>query len=89
MNVGIEVDMNLTQLTNVPISVILGYRYSSFPGNRSMLYFDHNIFFGQFSYIGREDFIISLNFTLSRETSDIDENITWPNALELYMRYIF
>lgn len=89
MNASIELDMNFTQLINVPISIILGYNFSSYPANSSMLYFDDGIFLGQLSYIGRADFILSLDLKLGRESYGADDEIIWPTALEFSMRYLF
>lgn len=89
VDASIELDMNFTDMINVPLSVILGYKYNSFPSNSSMLYFDDNIFFGQISYIGRDDFIISLNFALSKDTSDYEGDTILPNSFEINIRYLF
>ena len=87
MSAGIELDMNFTEYINAPISVILGYRFNSFPENSTMLHFNRNVLFGQICYIGRPDFIISLDFKLSKE--DSGDSVIWPNTMEFSMRYLF
>ncbi len=87
--VGAEADMNFNRLIKVPISLIMGYLYSSYPRNNSEVFFDSNIFYGQLNYIGRADFILSLELALSRELSKVDQSTIWPMTLVFNMRYLF
>lgn len=87
--VGAEADMNFYRLIKVPISLIVGYLYSSYPRNNSEVFFDSNIFYGQLNHIGRADFILSVKLSLSRELSQVDQSTIWPMTLAFNMRYLF
>jgi hypothetical protein len=86
---GWNADLNFTQLINAPVSLSLGYLYSSYPQNNNDNVFDNNIIFTQLNYIGRTNFVLSLDIMFSRELISADVNTAWLQSEMFSMRYLF
>ena len=86
---GLNVDMNFTNIFQVPMSISIGYMHSSYPkGNNDILY-ENNVGVAQISYIGRSDIVLSLDIYSSREIYSTDGSTLWLNSLTFTMRYLF
>jgi hypothetical protein len=86
---GVNADLNFTDLINTPLSVSLGYLYSSYPKTNDDIIFNNNVILTQLNYIGRSNFILSLDISFSRELVGNDENTIWLNSTMFSMRYLF
>jgi len=86
---GLNADLNFTDLINTPLSVSLGYLYSSYPKTNDDIIFNNNVILSQLNYIGQINFILSLDISFSRELVGNDENIVWLNSSMFSMRYLF
>jgi len=88
-NFGINADMNFSHIIEAPLSLSMGYFFSSYPQNNNDVLFNTNKLFAQFSYIGRSNFILSLDLSRSREIAGTYEETIWLNTTEFSMRYLF
>lgn len=86
---GLNVDMNFYKMINTPISLSLGYLHSTYPRSNNSDIFSSNVFIAQVNYIGRTDFVLSLDLLLSRELSDSVNEVIWLNSAMFSMRYLF
>jgi len=86
---GLNVDMNFTNIFQVPMSVSVGYLHSSYPKGNDDIIYKNNIGVAQISYIGRSDIVISLDLQSSREIYTEDGSTIWLNLLAFTMRYLF
>lgn len=86
---GLNVDMNFYKMINTPISLSLGYLHSTYPRSNNSDIFSSNVFIAQVNYIGRTDFVLSLDLLFSRELSDSVNEVIWLNSAMFSMRYLF
>lgn len=86
---ALNVDLNFYKLINTPISLSLGYLHSTYPHSNNSEVFSSNVFIAQVNYIGRTDFVLSLDMLFSRELSDSINPVVWVNAAMFSMRYLF
>jgi hypothetical protein len=86
---GFNADMNFSETFKTPFSLSLGYLYSSYPKNNEEVIFSNNVFLAQLNYIGRTNFILSLDIAFSRELASSDESTIWLNTSMFSMRYLF
>lgn len=86
---GINADMNFYPLIETPVALLLGYLYSSYPEeNPDAVYSTHAVI-SQISYIGRSDFILSLDLMASRERTKSVEETVWLTTTMFSMKYLF
>jgi len=86
---GFNADMNFADLIETPLSLSVGYLYSTYPKNNNDVIFDSNVFLAQLSYIGRTNFILSLDISISKELAGSNESTLWLNTAQFGMRYLF
>jgi len=86
---GINADINLTKLIKSPISLSLGYLYSTYPKNNNDVLFNNHIIITQLNYIGRPNIVVSLEYSYSRELGGDNENVIWLNTLRFKTQYLF
>ena len=86
---GFNTDMNFDGILKTPLSLSLGYLFSTYPKNNNDVLFNSNVFLVQLSYIGRTNFILSLNLAASRELAGTYEKTLWLNTAQFSMRYLF
>jgi hypothetical protein len=86
---GLNADMNFTGIFKTPLSLSVGYLYSSYPKNNEDVTFSNNVILAQISYIGRTNFVLSLDIAFSREFASTDERTIWLNTSMFSMRYLF
>ena len=86
---GIYTDLDFTPLIRTPVSVSLGYLYSSYPRNNNENVFSNNVFLSQISYIGRTNFILGLDINFSRELIGTNDKTAWLQTIMFGMRYLF
>jgi hypothetical protein len=86
---GINADLNFTEIIKTPVSLSLGYLYNSYPQKDSEDMFSNNIILTQLNYIGRTNFILSLDISFSREVVAADESQVWLQSAMFSMRYLF
>jgi len=86
---GINADLNFTELIDTPVSLAFGYIYNSYPQNNNMQIFNSNLMNMQLSYIGRTNFVMSLDLSLSRELAGVDRHDIWLQTTMFSMRYLF
>jgi len=87
--VGINADMDFSHIFKTPLSISVGYLHTTYPQNNNDIIFDGNLFFTQFNYIGRTNFILSLDLTVSKELAGQNNETLWLNTAEFSMRYLF
>jgi hypothetical protein len=66
--------MNFAGIIKTSLSLSVGYLYSTYPKNNNDVLFNSNIFIAQLSYIGRTNFILSLNISISKELAGKNES---------------
>jgi hypothetical protein len=88
-NIGFNVDLNLSYKIKTPISLSLGYLYSTYPHNNDEVLFNSNVILAQINYIGRTNFVLSLDLTTSREEAGKNNETLWLNTTMFTMRYLF
>ncbi len=88
-NSGLNVDLNFYKMINTPISLSLGFLHSTYPRSNDGDVFNTNVFIAQVNYIGRTDFILSLDLFFSRELSDSVNDVIWLNSAMFSMKYLF
>ena len=86
---GFNADLNFSNIIKTPISLSLGYLYSTYPQNNNEVLFNHNEFLFQLNYIGRTNFILSLDLSASKELGSTNENKLWLRTSMFSMRYLF
>jgi len=86
---GLNVDMNFTEIFQVPMSISVGYLHSSYPKGNDDIIYQNNVGVVQISYIGRSDIVLSLDLQSSREIYTGDGSTIWLNSLAFTMRYLF
>lgn len=86
---GINADMNFTNVISAPVSLALGYLHNFYSGDNDDVSILKNLFIAQISYIGRPDFILSLDLSYSKELTDAENNNIWLTTTMLTMRYLF
>jgi len=86
---ALNVDMNFYKLINTPISLSFGYLHSTYPRSNNSESFSSNVFITQLNYIGRTDFVLSLDMVFSRELSDSINPVVWVSSAMFSMRYLF
>ena len=87
--VGINADMDFREIIKAPLSLSVGYLHTTYPQNNNDVIFDGNILFTQINYIGRTNFILSLDLSVSRELAGRNNETLWLNTTEFSMRYLF
>jgi len=87
--VGINADMDFSDIFKTPLSILLGYLHTTYPQNNNDVIFDGNVLFTQINYIGRTNFILSLDLSVSRELAGQNNETLWLNTAEFSMRYLF
>jgi len=88
-NFGINADMNFSGMIETPLSLAAGYLFSTYPKNNDDVLFNSNVFFAQLSYIGRTNFILSLDLSTSKEIAGTNMKTLWLNTAQFSMRYLF
>lgn len=86
---ALNVDMNFYKLINTPLSLSLGYIHSTYPRSNDGDVFNTNVIIAQVNYIGRTDFVLSLDMVFSRELSDSINPVVWVSSVMFSMRYLF
>ena len=86
---GINADMNFTNVISAPVSLTLGYLHNFYSSENDDVSILTNLFLAQISYIGRPDFILSLDLSYSKELTDAEDNDIWMTTAMLTMRYLF
>ena len=86
---GINADMNFSEIIKTPLSLSLGYVYSTYPKNNNDVIYNNNIFFAQLNYIGRTNFVLSLDVSFSKEKAGSKNTTIWLNTAMFSMRYLF
>ena len=86
---ALNVDMNFYKLINTPLSLSLGYLHSTYPKSNNSDVFSTNVLIAQINYIGRTDFVLSLDMLYSRELSDSINPVVCVTAAMFSMRYLF
>jgi len=87
--VGINADMDFRDVIKTPLSFSIGYLHTTYPQNNNEVIFDGNVLFAQINYIGRTNFILSLDLSVSKELAGGDNETLWLSATEFSMRYLF
>ena len=87
--IGINADMNFSTIFKTPLSISVGYLHTTYPQNNQDVIFDGNILFTQVNYIGRTNFILSLDLSVSRELAGANNETLWLNTAEFSMSYLF
>lgn len=86
---GINADLDFSHLIKAPLSLSLGYLYSTYPINNDEVLFNQNILFLQLNYIGRTNFVLSLDLSASKELAGRNMETLWLRASMFSMRYLF
>ena len=87
--IGINADMNFVGIIKTPLALSIGYLFSNYPKNNDEVIFNRNIILTQISYIGRTNFILSLDLSASRELAGTHEETFWLKTAQFSMRYLF
>jgi hypothetical protein len=87
--IGLNADMNFKDIFETPLSISVGYLHTTYPQNNNDVIFDGNVLFTQFNYIGRTNFILSLDLSVSKELAGRKNETLWLNTAEFSMRYLF
>jgi hypothetical protein len=87
--IGINADMDFRGIIKTPLSFSIGYFHTTYPQNNNDVIYDGNIVFAQINYIGRTNFILSLDLSVSRELGGRSSETLWLNTTEFSMRYLF
>jgi hypothetical protein len=86
---GLNADMNFANVFKTPLSLSVGYYYSNYPQNNNEVIFNRNVLFTQINYIGRTNFILSLDLSINKELGGENNKTLWLNTTEFSMRYLF
>jgi len=86
---GFNADLNFSNMIKTPIALSLGYFFSNYPQSNNDLFFNHNEFLFQLNYIGRTNFILSLDLTASKEFAGKNVDTLWLRTAMFSMRYLF
>ncbi len=87
--IGFNADMNFYSVIKTPVSLSVGYILSNYSEHNSEVVFGSNVFVAQISYIGRSDFVLSLDMLASQEESESMQSPVWLNTFVFSMKYLF
>jgi hypothetical protein len=88
-NLGVSFDLDIKRKTGVPMGFVLGYKLDSFPSGGDKSIGNVNLTLLRIAYIGREDFLLSLDLSWIRlPLLRTNQNLDGSSA-SVNMKYFF
>jgi hypothetical protein len=88
-NLGVAVDFDVAGRTDLPLGVAVAYTYDTFPEFASSAGSGLHGFGFRLSYVGRQDFLLSLDLGFEKYPQPLNERAIEGGTMAISMRYYF